>query len=137
MSVSINQEIFRLQISVYDILAVHMAKCKQNFTYIEHGYIITKASIFAEPIKKLTSRAILENHVDKAVILKGSFEGIDEGVVEFHEDLFFHFDMINLFETDNMTFRELLQSQDLFIGGDNLFDSAECSCTKSLNKLIF
>lgn len=87
-----------------------MAKSQQNFTYIEHGHIITEAPIFSEPIEKLPSRTILEYHVNEAVVLESSFEGIDEGVVEFHEDLFFHFDVINLFEADNMTFRELLQS---------------------------
>lgn len=61
---------------------MHVANSKQYLANIEHCDIIAKTSIFPETIKELSSWTKLENHIDKGVILKCSFQRIDEGMIE-------------------------------------------------------
>lgn len=65
---------------------MHIADSQQYLADVKHGDIVAKASIFAESVEQLASRAELEDHVDEGVVLEGSLEGVDEGVVEFAED---------------------------------------------------
>lgn len=82
-----------------------MAESEQYFTDVEHGDIIAKSAIFSEAVKELSSRAILEDHIDEDLILKRGFEGVDEGMIELHKDVFLEFDVFNLFQIDDVTFR--------------------------------
>ncbi len=88
MSFSIDEQILGFQVSIDDVLLVHVADCQQNLADIEHGYIVAKPPILPEPIKELSSRAKLEDHIDKSVILKGSFERVYERMVQLGEYLF-------------------------------------------------
>lgn len=63
---------------------MHVAKRKQDLANVEHGDIITKSTIFPQSVKKLPSRAVLENHIDEALVLEGSLERVDKGMVQFH-----------------------------------------------------
>lgn len=137
MAFSVYQQILRFEVSVDDILLVHVANGEQYFADVKHRNIIAKAPIFSQPIKELTSRTKLEDHVDEDIVLKGSFEGIDEGVVEFTEYLFFEFYMLHLFEVDYVGFRNLLQGEDLLAGPDDLLYPPEGPCPQGLSYLIF
>ena len=86
MSFPIDQQILRLEIAIDNILLVHIADGQQNFADVEHGDIVAKASVLAESVEQLAPRAELEDHVDEGVILEGSLEGVDEGMVELAED---------------------------------------------------
>lgn len=57
--------------------------------------------------------------------MEGSFEGIDEGMVKLAEDFFLEFDVLDLFEVDDMRFGDLFESEDLLTGANDLFDSAK------------
>lgn len=61
---------------------MHVANGQQYFTDIEHSYIIAKAAIFTQPIKKFSSRTKLKDHVNKNFILKGGLKWVDKGMVE-------------------------------------------------------
>lgn len=85
-----------------------MAKSEQNFADVKHGDIVAEPTILPQPVKELATGTILENHVDKAVVLEWSFEWVDEGMVELHEYFLFELDVLDLFEIDDMAFGKLL-----------------------------
>ena len=108
---------------------MHVADGEQYLTDIEHGYIIAEPSIFTKSVKKLTSRTKLKDHVDEGHILEGSFEGVNEGVIEFTEYFLLEFDVLDLFEIDDMWFGYLFQSEHFFVGADYLLYTSEGACS--------
>lgn len=125
MPVFINQQVLRLQITIDNVLTMHVTKSQQYFANVKHCHVITKSAIFPQSIEQLTSRTILKEHINKSLILKGSFKRVYERMVELHQNFLFHFYVINLLEFNYVTFRKLFECKYLFVGCYNLFNSAE------------
>ena len=127
MSLFINEKVLWFKVSIDNAFAMHMAKCQQYFTDIKHSYIVTEAAIFSEAIEQFSAWAVLKNHVDKTIILKGCFERIDERMIQLHKKILLKFDVLNLLEINDVAFGELLESENFFIWSNNLFNSSKSS----------
>ena len=106
---------------------MHVAEGEEYLADVEHGDIIAESAIFSEAVEELPSGAVLEDHVDEDLILEWGLEGVDEGVVEFHQDVLFQLDVLNLFQIDDVTLRQLLEGEHLFIRRNHLLHSSKGS----------
>lgn len=70
MSFLIDEQVFGFEVSIDDILAVHVAEGEQYLADVEHGDIIAESTIFSEAVEELPSGAVLEDHVDEDLILE-------------------------------------------------------------------
>ena len=61
---------------------MHVADSQKDFADVEHGYVVAKATVFPKTIKKLSTGAELEDHVDEDIILEGGFKRVDKGMVQ-------------------------------------------------------
>jgi hypothetical protein len=109
---------------------VHVAKCKQNLASVKHGDIVAEPTIFPQTIEQLASTAVLKHHVDKQIVLKGSLQFVNEGMMKLAEDFLLEFDMFHLFEVDDVGLGDLFQGQYLFAWRQHLLDSSESACSQ-------
>jgi hypothetical protein len=84
----VDQQVLRFEIPVNDVLIVHVANGQQNFANVKHTDIVAEPSVFSQSIEKLTPSTVLKDHVNENVVLEGGFQGVNERMVEFCEDLF-------------------------------------------------
>lgn len=113
-----------------------MAEGQKNFTNVEHGHIIAKSAIFPESVEEFASWTVFEDHVDEGVILEGGFQRVNKRMIQLHQDLFLHLDVLDLLQVYYMAFRQLLQGQHLVVGSDNLFDSSKSARSQSIHHLV-
>ncbi len=83
---------------------MHIAERQQNFAYVKHSNVVTESSVFPKSIEKLSAGAELKNHINEHLILKGSLERVNKGMVELGKNLLFEFNMLNLFKVNDMRF---------------------------------
>ena len=82
MSLFIDQQIFRFEVSIDNILLMHVANGQQNLADVKHSDIVAKTSVFPESIEEFPSGTKLEDHVDKGIVLKGYLQRVDEWMVQ-------------------------------------------------------
>lgn len=77
---------------------MHVTNSEQNLTNVKHAHVITKPAIFSKPVEELSSWTVLEDHINEDLVLKGSLQRVDKGMVEFSQYFLLEFDMLNLFQ---------------------------------------
>ena len=76
---------------------------------------MAKSTILSESVKQLSSTTELEQHVNVFLILEWESQLIYEGMFEFVKNSLLQLNVINLFEIDDVWFRDLFKSENLFI----------------------
>ncbi len=69
-SFRINHDIFRFEISKYDIMSMEMTDGIENSSNIEHCSMIIKSPITSQSRKQFSTLDILEHHVDMLGVLE-------------------------------------------------------------------
>jgi hypothetical protein len=137
VSLAVDQQVLWLQVAIHDVLLMHVADGQQDLADIEHGHVIAKPPVLPQPVEELPSRAELEDHVDKGVVLEGSLEGVDEGVVQLSQDLLLQLYMLHLLQIYDVRLRNLLQGQHLLRRTHDLLDPSEGARSQRLSDLVF
>jgi hypothetical protein len=86
-----HQVVFGLQVPMDDLLIVQVLHCAEHLGHQRRSVVLVEFGISNDAIKKFTTRAILHDDVDVAVIHEGLVELDDVGVVDAckNEQLFF------------------------------------------------
>jgi len=71
---------------------------------IKQSHIIWKARFFPQQSENFTSLDKIENKIKIVIILKALHQVNNEGVISTRQNIFFIFDMINLFKLNNLPF---------------------------------
>lgn len=137
VSLAVDQQVLGLQVAVDDILLVHVADGQQDLADVEHGHVVAKTAVLAQPVEELAARAELEDHVDEGVVLEGSLEGVDEGVVELSQDLLLQLYVLHLLQVYDVRLRNLLQGQHLLRRTHDLLHPPEGARSQRLGDLVF
>ena len=137
MSILVNEKVLWFKVPIDNVFVVHVAERQENLTSVKHGYVVTKATVLAEAVKEFAATAVLEEHVDEDVVLKGCLELVDEGVVELAEDALLQLDVLNLFEVNYVRLANLLQRQHLLPRRKHLLHPPERSCSQCSQNFVF
>jgi len=116
---------------------VHVAKCEENFASVEHGDVVAEATVLAKAIEKFAATAVLEQHVDKDVVLEGGLQLINERVMQFAQDALLQLDVLHLLQVDYVGLADLLQRQYLLPRRHNLLHSPERASPQCRQHFVF
>mmetsp|Transcript_24613 Transcript_24613/g.42359 ORF Transcript_24613/g.42359 Transcript_24613/m.42359 type:complete len:322 (+) Transcript_24613:581-1546(+) len=90
VTVCVEQDVLRLEISVYDADAVEMAEGKDHLGRVEAGDVLGEVLAAAEVEEELAAAEVVQDEVQLAVRLEGVVEPHDERVLHLLEDGLLH-----------------------------------------------
>lgn len=70
MTVRGNQQIFRLQVSIGDLVLVKVVECTNYFCHIEKGDVVGEQILSTQKTENLTTLHILERQVDMSHVFE-------------------------------------------------------------------
>ncbi len=96
VSVLVHQYIFRFQVSVDNLVAVQIAKRKDNLGRNELDSWLAKPLDLVEVVVNVASRHILQKEVNPQLVLKHIVHRVDKRVICLEQDFLFNFDVLHL-----------------------------------------
>lgn len=103
MSVLSEQNVFRFDIAIDDVVLVEVGEPQEYFDDVEPGNILSESFVFLDEPEEFASRAVLDNEDEKVGCFEGELHVDEEGMAgAFHDVPLVHDDVFLLILHDDI-----------------------------------
>mmetsp|Transcript_5456 Transcript_5456/g.11302 ORF Transcript_5456/g.11302 Transcript_5456/m.11302 type:complete len:200 (+) Transcript_5456:808-1407(+) len=81
VAILVEEQVFRLEIPIYDFMAVHVREDRDDRRGVELAHPVSQRRTLRQQREELAAQGQLEQHVQLALVLIGLHESQDEGVI--------------------------------------------------------
>jgi len=115
MTVAVNQQILRFQITVGNVHLMQVIEGKYDLTCKEQCHIVRKATFASQQRKQLTTTGVVQHHVNMGWRLERAFQAHNERVLNRREDFLLRFNMVDLLKLNDSRFLKTFEGNGIHL----------------------